>query len=107
MINNNLDNSPLGALPYANGAKLITNFLAFFSTTLPRLPQMVDQGLASRALYETLVKMDDRALARIGITRTGIPAYVAAEMGYVPRREPELEPELELEAVNHGHELAA
>lgn len=104
MIHNDLDNSPLGRLPYANGAKLITNFMTYFSTTLP---QMVDQGLASRELYETLAKMDDRALDHVGISRTGIPAYVAAEMGYVTRQEPELEPELELEAANDDHEIAA
>lgn len=107
MIHNDLDNSPLGRLPYANGAKLITNFMTYFSTFFSTLPQMVDQGLASRALYETLAKMDDRALERAGISRTGIPAYVAAEMGYVTRQEPELEPELELEAANDDHEIAA
>ncbi len=104
MIRNNLDNSPLGQLPYANGAKLITNFLSFFRTNLP---QIVGQGLASQALYESLVKMDDRALAHVGISRTGIAAYVATEMGYVSRQEPELEPELELEATNDDRELAA
>ena len=100
MVNNNLDNSPLGDLPYAEGAKIITDFLTFFSTTLPR---MVDQGLASRALYETLEMMDDNALEHVGIGREDIPAYVAAEMGYVPRKQQELE----LFAANDNQEIAA
>ncbi len=104
MVRNDLDNSPLGRLPYANGAKLITNFLTFFSTTLP---QLVDQGLASRELYESLEKMDDQALERVGISRAEIPAYVAAEMGYVPRKATQLQGEFELEAANNDRELAA
>ena len=104
MVRNDLNNSPLGELPYADGAKLITDFLTFFGTTLP---QLVDQGLASRALYETLEKMDDRALEQVGIPRTGIPAYVAAEMGYVPRKDSPLQGEFKLEAVNDDRELAA
>lgn len=107
MVRNDLDNSPLGALPYANGAKLITNFLTFFSTTLPHLLQIVEQGLASRDLYGTLAEMNDMALSRVGITRAGIPAYVAAEMGYVPRKDSPLQEEFKLEAANDDRELAA
>ena len=104
MVRNDLNTSTLGQLPYADGAKLVTDFLTFFSNTLP---QMVDQGLASRALYESLEKMDDSALEQVGISRTGISAYVAAEMGYVPRKDSPLQGEFELEAAHDDRELAA
>ncbi len=104
MVRNNLDNSPLGELPYANGAKLITDFLDFFSHTLP---EMVDQGLASRALYETLEMMDNSALEQAGISRTEIPAYVAAKIGYLPANGHRLQGEFDLEAANDDREIAA
>ena len=104
MVQNNLETSPLGELPYADGAKLITDFLTFFSTTLP---QMVDQGLASRALYEALDKMDSSALEEAGISRSDIPAYVASKMGYVPANDSRLQREFDLEAANDDRILAA
>lgn len=104
MVRNDLRNSPLGWLPYAEGAKLITKFLTFFSHTLP---QMVDQGLTSRDLYEALEQMDDLTLERLGISRTGIAAYVASKMGYVPRKDSQLQGEFKLEAANDDRELAA
>ncbi|MEE8516236.1 MAG: hypothetical protein V3T02_06325 [Alphaproteobacteria bacterium] len=104
MVRNDLSTSPLGQLPYAGGAKLVTDVLTFFSNTLP---QLVEQGLASRALYESLEKMDDQALEQVGISRTGIPAYVAAKMGYVPRKDAPLQGEFDLEAAYDDRELAA
>lgn len=104
MIHNNLKTSPLGKLPYANGAKLITNFLTFFITTLPH---MVDQGLASSALYKTLDKMDSSALEKVGISRSDIPAYVASKMGYVAANDSRAQGEFDLEAANDDRILAA
>lgn len=70
----------LGNLPYAEEAQTATDFIEFFTETLPafilRHSDNFDRAWAEADLFNTLSALPDRELKKRGIARVDIPLIV-------------------------------
>ena len=68
----------LPELPFQKEARLVTRVLYFFGT---KAPQVLRSAIATRDIYETVSRFNEKQLSALGIHRTGIAAYAAEKSG--------------------------
>ena len=68
----------LPEMPFQAEARLITRVLTFFGTTAPKV---ITAAVAARNLFNTVDGFNDAQLAKLGIARSGIAAYIVKKSG--------------------------